>query len=174
MAVACARIPDEEFAGIEQAVRAGAPTEGSDAARHLGWLTQSKRAWHATDEERAGMRARWAEYFEDVDALLCPVCPVTAIPHDHSPDMEARTITVDGEARPYWDQVSWLVPASLAGLPAVSVPVGVSAGGLPVGMQIVAPYLDDRTALDLARRTEHALGGFVAPPAFSPTTVQGG
>jgi amidase len=44
------------------------------------------------------------------------------------------------------------------------VPVGRTASGLPVGIQIVGPYLEDRTTLAVGRLIEEVLGGFVAPP----------
>lgn len=103
--------------------------------------------------------------------VLCPVCPVPAFPHDHSPDMDARTITVDGQVRPYWDQTAWVAPASAAFLPAVSVPAGLTVGGLTVGLQVIASYLEDRTALDLGRRIEEVLGGFLAPHAFASSVA---
>ena len=54
----------------------------------------------------------------------------------------------------------------MAYLPATAVPVGRTAGGLPVGVQIVGPYLEDRTTLAVARCIEELLGGFVPPPDF--------
>ena len=44
------------------------------------------------------------------------------------------------------------------------MPIGVSEAGLPIGMQIVGPYLEDRTTLAVGRLIEGVLGGFVAPP----------
>jgi amidase len=44
--------------------------------------------------------------------------------------------------------------------------VGRTAQGLPVGIQIVGPYLEDRTTLAVARCIEDLLGGFVPPPGF--------
>jgi amidase len=43
------------------------------------------------------------------------------------------------------------------------VPVGRTASGLPVGIQIVGPYLEDRTTLAVGRLVEQLLGGFVPP-----------
>jgi amidase len=44
------------------------------------------------------------------------------------------------------------------------VPVGFTAGGLPVGVQVVGPYLEDRTALHVARELESITGGYTPPP----------
>jgi amidase len=46
------------------------------------------------------------------------------------------------------------------------MPIGRSAEGLPIGMQIVGPYLEDRTTIAFAELVEREFGGFVAPPGF--------
>ena len=79
------------------------------------------------------MRDRWSQFFDRFDALLCPVSPVPAIPHDHDPDMVGRRVVINGEPREYWDQVRWIAAASACHLPATSVPVGLTQSGLPVG-----------------------------------------
>ncbi|HEV8717191.1 MAG TPA: hypothetical protein VGX03_30770 [Candidatus Binatia bacterium] len=48
----------------------------------------------------------------------------------------------------------------------VSFRRGVTPAGLPVGMQIVGPYLEDRTPIDFARRLAEVVGGFEAPPGY--------
>jgi amidase len=171
MGVSCSGPTDEQFAGMVAAVQAGAGAGDDDASRHLRWLTQSKREWNAVNEERAQMVRRWQEFFERYDAVLCPVCAVAAIPHDHTPQLEARRVIINGEPREYWDQVCWISMASAFYLPAVSVPVGVTASGLPVGLQIIAPHLEDRTALDLAGRVAQVTGGFVPPPEPEPAAA---
>jgi amidase len=96
---------------------------------------------------------------------LCPVTGVAAIAHDHSEPMLERRIQVDGRERPYGDLFAWIAPATTCGLPATVVPVGQSAG-LPVGIQIVGPYLDDLTTLDFAGRLSDVMGGFIRPPGY--------
>jgi amidase len=54
----------------------------------------------------------------------------------------------------------------VAYLPATAVPVGRTSAGLPVGVQVVGPYLEDRTTLAAARCIEEVLGGFVVPPGL--------
>jgi amidase len=160
-------LSDEEFAALDAAVRAGDADGDTDWQHHMRLLVQSKRAWNRTNEERARMRARWAEFFAGYDAVLCPSVPLPAIPHDHEPDLALRSVEIDGERRSYWEQTCWIAPASLAYLPAASVPVGLTGAGLPVGMQIVGPFLEERTVIDLARRTASVAGGFTAPAAFA-------
>ena len=53
------------------------------------------------------------------------------------------------------------VPASLAGLPAMSVPAGLSAEGLPLGLQIIGPALDEQAVLNAGLALEER-AGFVA------------
>ena len=60
--------------------------------------------------------------------------------------------------------MAWMGLATLAHLPATVVPVGRTASGLPVGIQIVGAYLEDRTTLAVARHIENLLGGFTPPP----------
>jgi amidase len=125
------------------------------------------RAWLSANERRLQMRKKWFLFFKQWDAILLPVSPVPAIPHDHSEPMSRRTIRVDGETRPYGDLIKWMGVTGVAYLPATVVPVGVTAAGLPVGIQIAGPYLEDRTTLALARHLERLLGGFQVPPRLA-------
>ncbi len=132
--------------------------EPSSKMRHRDWL--------AANERRAQLRAAMAEYFRDVDALLMPVAVVPAIPHDHTEPLAARQIRTDHGTRDYLDMFGWVGLATVAYLPATVVPVGQTPAGLPVGIQIVGPYLEDLTTLAVARCIEDLLGGFVPPPGF--------
>ncbi len=142
-----------------------APEGDGRNARYLRDGTARHRDWLAADEERASYRERWSEFFRDCDILLCPTVPTTAIRHDHS-NINHRTIDVDDETRDYWDQIVWPGMASMAGLPATVAPVGRASDGLPVGIQIVGPYLHDRSTIDFARRLGEVVGGYKPPPAF--------
>ena len=133
-------------------------------ARTARFATQRYRDWVFANEKREQLRAVMAEFFTGVDALLMPVAMVSAIPHDHSEPFPNRVIRVDGADRPYTDLMAWIALATLTHLPATVVPVGRTASGLPVGIQIVGPYLEDRTTLAVAHLVEELLGGFVPPP----------
>jgi amidase len=133
-------------------------------ARTARFATQRYRDWVFAAEKREQLRALMAEYFVDVDALLMPVAMVPAIAHDHSEPFPERVIAVNGGVRPYTDLMAWVALATLTHLPATVVPVGRTASGLPVGIQIVGPYLEDRTTLAVGRLVEQLLGGFVPPP----------
>ena len=129
-------------------------------------MTQSHRDWVLDDGARARLRAQWRELFRTFDAVICPIMPTPAYPHDHSPDQEARRIMIDGKDYVYPDQLAWPGIATLPGLPATAIPLGLSGQGLPLGVQIVGPWLEDRTPLKLAELIEREFGGFVPPPMF--------
>ena len=112
------------------------------------------------------MRARWHDFFSEWDALLLPVLPTAAIPHDHSEPMPARTFRCDDVERAYFDRFSWVGLTGLAYLPATVLPVGCTDEGLPVGVQIAGPFLEDRTCLAVARHLEEVHGGFQRPPGY--------
>ena len=133
-------------------------------ARTARFATQRYRDWVFANEKREQLRAQMAEFFRGVDALLMPVAVVPAIPHDHSEPFADRLIRSNGGSRPYTDMMSWMALATLTHLPATVVPIGRTASGLPVGIQIVGPYLEDRTTLAVARLIEEVLGGFTPPP----------
>ena len=137
--------------------------EGALAAR---WASQRHRAWLSANERRLQMRRKWRDFFKNWDAVLLPCLPTTAIPHDHSEPMGARRITVNGEQRPYGEQTWWVGLTGVAYLPATVIPAGVASDGLPVGLQIAGPFLEDRTTLDLARRLSERIGGFERPPGY--------
>jgi len=129
------------------------------AARHRDWL--------ANHERRLQLRERWAEFFAGndnpgFDVILLPVHPRTAIAHDHTPQWE-RVVEIGGVKKPYLDLFSWIAPAGAGLLPATVVPVGTDSDGLPIGVQIVGPFLHDRTTLQVARAVESLTGGCPRP-----------
>ena len=113
-------------------------------------------------------RRQWAEFFEDYDALLCPVTPVAAIAHDQSfgSAIVLRTMQAGRRRRSYMDQFVWVGAVGMAYLPATAAPVGQTRQGLPVGVQIVGPCYGDLTTIDLARRLAVIHGGYRPPPAY--------
>ena len=154
-------------------ILSGVPEEALRAAARdaeSGWTARhglaDHRAWLAANEERARLRAAFRAFFAEWDVLLTPVTSVPAIPHDDREPFAARTIQVNGRTRPYTDLLGWIGPATLCLHPATVAPVGRTPGGLPVGVQIVGPYLEDRTPLDVARRLADVVGGFVPPPGL--------
>jgi amidase len=158
--------PPEGYAGAQAAVAKLAPDDMSLAAERLRGVVLSHRDWVMGDGARARLQAQWRELFKNFDAVICPVMPTPAYPHDHSPDQDTRRINIDGKDYVYSDQLAWPGIATLPGLPATAIPIGLSPQGLPIGVQIVGPWLEDRTPLKLAELIEREFGGFVPPPAF--------
>jgi amidase len=156
---------------VYQGAQAGAanlsPDDHSLAAERLRGIVLSHRDWVIAEGSRAQLRAQWRKLFESFDAVICPIMPTPAYPHDHSPDQEKRRIRIDDTDHAYADQLAWPGVATLPGLPATAIPLGLSAEGLPVGVQIVGPFLEDRTPLKLAELIEREFGGFVPPPLFA-------
>ena len=74
-----------------------------------------------------------------------------------------RQIGVNGEFRPYVELMAWISLATMTLYPATAAPVGRTPEGLPVGVQIVGPYLHDRTTLRLAAIISDLCGGCPRP-----------
>jgi amidase len=92
--------------------------------------------------------------------------PCVAIAHDHSEPIAARLVETQLGRRPYWEISRWMAPAGACYLPATVIPVAVTASGLPVGVQIVGPYLHDRTTLAFAAAAQEVVGPCPTPPGF--------
>jgi amidase len=116
--------------------------------------------------QRECLAAEWARYFERYDVLLCPVVACPAFEHDHGEDMPARTVRIDGRDRPYLEIARWIGVPGVARLPVAVVPIGLTAGGLPVGMQVVAPAYRDRRAVRVAGLIGELVGDIGTPPGF--------
>ncbi|MBX6370557.1 MAG: amidase [Rhodospirillales bacterium] len=159
-----ADLPEERYRQIEASAAKLPRDDDSLAAVRARAAVQSHRDWIRADRMRARIQGQWRELFRDWDVVLCPPMPTPAFPHDRSPDMRARRIDIDGQPCPYQDQIAWPGIATVAGLPATTVPVERSDEGLPVGVQIVGPYLEDRTTLAFGALIEREFGGFVPPP----------
>jgi amidase len=164
-ALAASFAPDD-YAGAQAAAATLPADDLSLAAERLRGITLSHRDWGTADSGRARLRAQWRQLFNHFDAVICPVMPTPAFLQDHSPDQEKRHIDIDGQKFPYPDQLAWPGIATLPGLPATAIPIGLSPEGLPIGVQIVGPWLEDRTPLKLAELIEREFGGFVPPPMF--------
>ncbi|SHN77252.1 amidase [Bradyrhizobium erythrophlei] len=154
----------------EGAVAAAASLPADDRsgqAERLRGIAFSHRDFVMAESARAQLRAKWRALFESFDAVICPVMPTPAFPHDHTAEQESRRIMIDGKEFPFADQMAWQAVANLTGLPATAIPIGFSPNGLPVGAQIIGPWLEDRTPIKLAELIEREFGGFVPPPDFN-------
>jgi amidase len=141
--------------------------DGLGAARTRGSV-MTHRDWLETDRARALMQQQWSTLFGEWDVVVYPAAPVPAFPHDHSLPIEARHLEVDGRDYPYYDACFvWADPAGTCGLPATAAPIDHSPSGLPIGVQFVGPYLEDRTTIAFAELLEREFGGFVPPPGYA-------
>jgi amidase len=158
---------DQRYQQILADHRALDPADESITACLLRGAAQSHREFLGRDRRRGWLRARWRELFGSVDVLLCPAAVTTAFPHAHDPDHGARTLDIDGVRVDYRDQGVWAAPASLLGVPATTIPIArAPSTGLPIGAQVIGPYLEDHTTLAFAALVARELGiGFVPPPA---------
>ncbi len=104
------------------------------------------------------IRSRWyahaARLFGRFDAVILPSAQVWPFPADWTWPQEITGRQMDTYHR--WMEV--VIPASLAGLPALSVPVGFGAAGLPMGMQIIGRAGDDAGVLALGQAWHEATG----------------
>jgi amidase len=156
--------PDDRLR-VEAAAQALSPDDLSIPAARLRGLTMTHAAWIKTGRVRTGLRARWQALFQDFDVVLCPPMPTVAFPHDHSP-MRARELDIDGKKLPYANLIAWAGIATSSGLPATTMPIAHTDGGLPIGVQIIGGYLDDNTTIAFAGLVEREFCGFTAPPSL--------
>jgi len=95
-------------------------------------------------------RRQWAALFQEYDVVLAPPFGTSAFPHTDEPDWSRRTLTINGEPTPYGAQLAWPGLATFPGLPATCAPIGKTASGLPVGVQIIGSRFEDRTTIAFA------------------------
>ncbi|MFF4015964.1 amidase [Streptomyces sp. NPDC001843] len=158
-----ARFPVETYEYLQaRAAGLSADDQSLDAARLRG-MVFSHRDWIEANNRRERHRHGWRQFFAEFDAVVCPITPTPAFPHDHNPDPRERRIDIDGAEYPYLDQLVWAGLPTMPGLPATAVPAGRSPEGLPVGVQLIGPMFEDRTPLRLAELLEQRIGGFQAP-----------
>ena len=147
------------FAMIGPAVSVSAPEEHAEA------VAGNHRVWLANREARAEMQRTWATWFEDYDAVLCPVMATPAIAHDQDGTVFERTVVINGMDRSYADLLAWTGLIGIVGLPACVPPLPPTKAGLPVGVQVVTPYLRDLDAIRLGGiLAEVSGGGYRTPP----------
>jgi amidase len=148
------RTRDDEWSRAKQAgVESAAPD-------YIAWIGQ-----------REVHRAGWRAFFREWDVLLAPAYFAPPYPHHDRPWPDtpmslARTLDVNG--KPVLHELGLFYPAvaTLAGQPATAFPVGRTRGGLPIGLQVIGPYLEDRTPIRFAAFLGREAGGFTRPPGY--------
>ncbi len=163
--VMTAAMTDEQVAEAEAAAAALDGDDNSFAAVQTRASVIPHREWIRSNTQREKLRLAWGAFFEDWDILLCPQMATPAFPHDQSP-MIGRTLTVDNEEQPYFQQLFWAGMIVNSYLPSTVFPTGPSRDGLPIGVQAVsAPYRDYR-CIEFARQIAEEIGGFQPPPGY--------
>jgi amidase len=157
--------PPERYGQTAARVAALDPSDISLTAECDRGAVMSHRDFVLADGGRLRLRHRWLDLFKAFDVVIAPVMPTPAFPHERRAQ-EERRITIDGSEHPYVDQFFWAGVATLPGLPATAVPIARSTAGLPIGVQIIGPYLEDLTPLRFAELIEREFGGFTPPPGF--------
>jgi len=166
-AATASRLRDEDFARQQQIAATLTDDDNSDRAAVARGATVAHRAWGNANEVRTKLRYTWHDFFNRFDVLLTPVAATAAFPHDRNPNRDERTVKVNGKSVPYAEQLFFAGLASLSYLPATAAPIGLSAEGLPVGLQIVGPEGEDPTTIEFARLLAAEIGGFVPPPGYT-------
>ena len=145
-------------AGLAARVGAHMAAFGDRVAPSLRESIERGARWTAVDwvnalGQRTAMYRRVNALLRRFDVLLSPTLSRPALAVDHD---AFRPITIGGEEagsiRGAWYPYLW--PFNLSGHPALSLPCGVSSDGLPIGLQIVGPWYDDRRVLGLAGHLE--------------------
>ncbi|MFI5040649.1 MAG: amidase family protein [Acidimicrobiales bacterium] len=155
-------LPDDAFAAFADLEA----IPGDDPMLNAGRALASRyRSWARADGLRQRQRLAWAAVFERYDVVLAPVMPTTAFPHDTERPITDRVLDVDGVTVPHLLAMSWCGAIGAVLLPVVTLPTGQTPQRLPVGIQVVGPFLSDLRLLRIAELLDDAVGpGFTPPP----------
>jgi amidase len=166
-AATASRMRDEDFTRQQEIAATISEDDMSERASVARGATLLHRAWGSANEARTKLRYAWHEFFTRFDVLLAPVAATAAFPHDHNPNRDERVVNVNGRSVPYAEQLFFAGLASLSYLPATAAPIGLTAEGLPAGLQIIGPEGEDPTTIEFARLLAAEIGGFVPPPKYT-------
>ena len=158
-------MPDDAYAEVEKVAAQVPEGERSFQALNLKAIAQSARNLARRNHARAALRLAWRAFFEEWDVLVCPITAGTAFPHDHSA-LSGRSIEIDGQAQPYFQQLFWAGLITVAYLPSTVFPTGPASDGLPIGLQAVGPEFGDYGCIAFADAISEETGGFTPPPGF--------
>lgn len=127
-----------------------------------GMAFHARRYFRALDR-RDRACGDFEAFMADYDVWICPVASVPAITHRRT----GAPVEVDGRRVPYSMALgAWASMVAMLGVPAIVLPAGRSAEGLPIGIQIVGRRWDDAGVLAVARVVERLTGGFRPPPGL--------
>ena len=158
-----AGLSDEDFAAFAELEA----VPGDDPMLTAGRALASRyRSWARANANRQRQRAAWAALFHQYDCVLAPVMTATtAFPHDTDRPITDRALDVDGTAVPHLIAMAWCGAIGSAPLPVGDPADRTHPGGLPVGVQVIGPFLSDLRLLQIAELLQAAAGtGFTPPP----------
>jgi amidase len=124
------------------------------------------KEWLRLNNERHLMARQWARFFDDYDILICPAAAGPAFPQNQEGERQDRMININGNLQPSTDQMFWAGYSNMVDLPSTVIPCGKTPAGLPVGLQAVAAFGEDRTSLAFCRLVEEEFGGFTPPSGY--------
>lgn len=133
-------------------------------------LTISAHDFLTLLRRRESLRASYREFFRRWDIFLAPITLAPAFPHDSRPE-EERTVEIAGKTIPYNRHLVYPGLATLTGQPATAFPAGRTGEMLPVGLQAIGPYLEDRTPIQFAQLVAEEIGGYDVPPGYDSALV---
>jgi amidase len=160
--------PELEGPALAQARALARNQDGSRAAIwNLAAISPYARYLQANGE-RLRIQAAWQEWFRTHDAFLMPTTFVAAFPHDtESYALRwSRILQTPEGPRDYLDLHVWTSLSGLTGHPVTVAPAGRTGAGLPVGFQVLGPYMEDATSIDVAANVGEVLGGYTPPPGY--------
>jgi len=147
---------------------AGEIRRHTDAFNDLAWadgLEASASDYIIWFGYREHYRAALRRFFHHWDVLLAPANIVNAFPHTDAPWPERR-LDINGKMVDYGLQSVYASLCNLSGHPGTAFPAGRSQDGLPIGLQAIGPYLEDRTPIHFAALVAQEWGGFYPPPGY--------
>lgn len=136
----------------------------SSFAHAAGWEADAYTFLDLHDR-REHYRAVWRDFFREWDVLLAPITQRPAW-RDYTSAQEERRLDIDGQQTPYENFIAYPAVATLPGHPATAFPVGIGTSGLPIGLQAIGPYLEDRTPIRFAALLAREIGGYMPPPGY--------
>ena len=139
--------------------------EGSFGVADARGLRASATDYLAWSGQRERYRAAYRDFFRSWDILLAPATPCPAFAHLDAP-FEQRTLDINGQTVVYDLMSAYPAVATLAGQPCTAFPAGFTRGGLPIGLQAIGPYLEDRTPIRFAALVVEEIGGFQRPAGY--------
>jgi amidase len=155
-------LPDDAFAAFTELEAIPDDDPALSAGRAL---TSRYRTWARANGLRQHQRVAWAKFFEQFDVVLAPVMPSVAFPHDTDRPIAERLLDIDGVAVQHLLATAWCGAIGSVLLPVVTLPTGSTPVGLPVGIQVIGPFLSDLRLLRIAGLLDAAGGpGFTPPP----------